>query len=114
MHSVYTRPLPIFLSVAHHTSDAPSQSFNIVYCTACNTGVGLGIIRTHTSKLCFIADITIGFDPATYEVNENGGTVTLTVKVLTGTISEGRDILIRVNTVGDSALGKKHSRIGGT
>ena len=58
--------------------------------------------------------IIIGFDPATYQVNENGGTVTLTVKVLNGTISGGRNIPIRVTTAGDSAQGKNHSCVAVT
>ena len=64
----------------------------------------------YANKLCFIdtSVVIIGFDPATYQVNETGGTVTLTVKVLKGTIKEG-SIPIRVTTVDDSAQGMNHS-----
>ena len=58
--------------------------------------------------------IIIGFDPATYEVNENGDTLTLTVRVLNGTISEERNITIRVTTAGGSAQGENHSCVSGT
>ena len=53
-----------------------------------------------------LTDIIIGFDPATYTVNEADGTVTLTVKVLNGTISEERTIPVRVTTADGTAQGK--------
>ena len=52
--------------------------------------------------------IIIGFDPATYQVNENGGTVTLTVRMFNATITEGRNIQVRVTIVSGSAQGTNH------
>ena len=47
---------------------------------------------------CTLPGIIIGFKPTDYEVRENGDTVTLTVRVLNGDISEERSILVRVTT----------------
>ena len=48
----------------------------------------------------------IGFDPDSYRVNEDDGTVELTVRVIRGMISEGRTIPVRITTSDSSALGK--------
>ena len=56
---------------------------------------------------CTLLGIIIGFNPADYEIKENGGTVTLTVRVLNGaTLSEERNILVRVATADDTAQGE--------
>ena len=39
-------------------------------------------------------------------MNEPDGTVTLIVRLFEGTISEGRDILVRITTADGSAQGK--------
>ena len=56
--------------------------------------------------MCNDEGIVIGFDPESYNVSEADGTVTLTVRVLEGIISEGRSIPIRVSTADGSAQGK--------
>ena len=43
-----------------------------------------------------ISGVTIGFDPATYTVNESAGNVSVTVNVLSGTLV--RDMRVRLLT----------------
>ena len=70
-------------------------------------GLSLSCIALLCIYIIFLqTDIIIGFDPDTYEVNEADGTVTLTVKVLNGTISEERSIPVRVTTADGTAQGK--------
>jgi len=45
----------------------------------------------------------IGFQPDTYSVSEDAGSVGLTVRVLSGTL--GGEVLVGLRTVNDSALG---------
>ena len=45
----------------------------------------------------------IGFQPDTYSVSEDAGSVGLTVRVLSGTL--GGEVLVGLMTVNDSALG---------
>ena len=45
---------------------------------------------------CIISVVTIGFDPATYTVNEGAGNVSVTVNVLNGTLA--RDMRVRLMT----------------
>ena len=39
-------------------------------------------------------------------MNESDGTVSLMVRLIEGTINEGRNILVRITTADDSAQGK--------
>ena len=50
--------------------------------------------------------IIIGFDPDSYNVNETDSTITLTVRLIGGKVSEGKSIPIRVALADDSAQGK--------
>ena len=43
-----------------------------------------------------------------YSVIESAGAVTLMVRVLGGTISEGESIVVRLTTMDDSAQGMNH------
>ena len=45
---------------------------------------------------CIISVVTIGFDPATYTVNESAGNVSVTVNVLNGILD--RDMYVRLVT----------------
>ncbi len=47
--------------------------------------------------------VTIGFDPAAITIADDGGFVTLTVKVLSGTL--GRTVRVQLDTEDGSAIG---------
>ena len=51
--------------------------------------------------------MVIGFVPDSYTVNENEGSVTLTVRVISGTLD--RDVEVVFFTQNDQALGKDYS-----
>ena len=59
----------------------------------------------HLSCSLYIVGIIIGFDPSTYAVNEEAGSVTLVVRVLDGTLSEGQSVPVRVITADGTAQG---------
>ena len=59
----------------------------------------------HLSCSLYIVGIIIGFDPSTYAVNEEAGSVTLIVRVLDGTLSEGQSVPVRVITADGTAQG---------
>ena len=53
--------------------------------------------------------VTIGFDPVTYSVLEDAGSVNVTVSILNGTLA--RNVLVTLLVSGGTATGKfnKHS-----
>ena len=55
--------------------------------------------------LCAVG-IVIGFDPNNYSINEDVGTVNLTLKLLEGHISENKNILVMITTADDSTQGR--------
>lgn len=61
-----------------------------------------GILQWHCSFVT--ADVVIGFNPITYNVSEDAGSVTVTVAVLSGTLDQ--DVEVSVSTVDDSATGR--------
>ena len=48
--------------------------------------------------------VTIGFDPVTYSVLEDTGSVNVTVSILNGTL--GRNVVVTLFTSGGTATGK--------
>ena len=51
-----------------------------------------------------VAPVTIGFSPTVYSVDEDAGSVELTVLVLSGTIADGESVTVVVMTVDGSAV----------
>lgn len=69
-------------------------------------------IHVITSKMYLFSDmrllrsteVQIGFDPDSYTVNEGAGTVTLTARVISGSLE--RDVEIEFSTADDTAMGE--------
>ena len=61
------------------------------------------ILLTNFKALTYISptDITVGFDPTNYEVNEADGTAVLSVVLLNGTLE--RDVTVLFETAPDSS-----------
>ena len=49
--------------------------------------------------------VTIGFDPATYTVNESAGNVSITVNVLNGTLARDMHVCFMTSLNGGTANG---------
>ena len=60
--------------------------------------------NTYHALLCPHVGMIIGFDDETYHVREDGGTATLTVKVLSGMLSEA--MTVDFTTQSGSAVGE--------
>ena len=64
-------------------------------------------VLNHVGIICKInTGFVIGFDPVSYNASEPDGVVTLRVRLLEGSISPGRNILVRLTTADSSAQGK--------
>ena len=58
-------------------------------------------------RISLITGIRIGFNPEQYRVNENDGTVAITVEVLDGQIQN--QVVVVASTVPGSAIGERGS-----
>ena len=57
-------------------------------------------------RLLFPTEAQIGFDPDSYTVNEEDGSVTLTVRVIKGSLA--REVQVGFMTENDEALGEDY------
>ncbi len=64
---------------------------------------GNPVIHVHCNYDMFLSDVTIGFQPTNYSVNEIEGSVTLTAVVLAGELD--RNITINFMTMSGTAIG---------
>ena len=90
--SLMTSSVTIIVDIIDDTSDEPEEEFTFTLLDA-----PVGISFNPTAATVTIVDndaavapdpVVIGFDPATYRVNEGSGTVELTVSVLSGVLTE--------------------------
>ena len=83
--------------------------------TSATGGVTVGTPSVHTVTITDNDDadaVVIGFDPVPYSVDENDGSVVLTVKLLNGTLTE--TVVVNYETMGGSAIaGKDYMRKSG-
>ena len=83
--------MPLFAYIHH-------QMMDIYIPTILNPG----ILQWHCPFVT--SDVEIGFNPITYSVNENTGSVMVTVAVVSGTLNQ--DVEVSVSTVAGSATGR--------
>ena len=88
--SLMTSSVTIIVDIIDDTSDEPEEEFTF---TLLDAPVGISFNPTATTVTIVDNDeapdpVVIGFDSATYRVNEGSGTVDLTVSVLSGVLTE--------------------------
>ena len=57
----------------------------------------------------FSSAVTIGFNPTTYSVSEDVGSVTVAVSVLSGILA--RDVIVSLWTINGLAVGKSFNKL---
>ena len=88
--SLMTTSVTISVDIIDDTSDEPEEEFTV---TLLDAPVGISFNPTATTVTIVDNDeapgpVVVGFDSATYRVNEGSGTVELTVSVLSGVLTE--------------------------
>ena len=59
--------------------------------------------------LLFLAEVTIGFNPTTYSVTEDVGSVSVVVSLLSGIL--GRDVIVSLQTINGLAVGESLNKL---
>ena len=71
------------------------------------------LLAVSVSKLMsdnhYSSAVTIGFNPTTYSVSEDVGSVRVAVSVLSGIL--GRDVIVSLQTMNNTAIGKSLNKI---
>ena len=66
-------------------------------------------VSTIMSDNHFSSAVAIGFNPTTYSVSEDVGSVTVAVSLLSGILA--RDVIVSLHTMNNTAIGKPLSKI---
>ena len=59
--------------------------------------------------LVCLAEVTIGFNPTTYSVTEDVGSVSVAVSLLSGIL--GRDVIVSLRTINGTAVGESLNKL---
>ena len=70
-----------------------------------------GLVAVTVSKIDnhYSSAVAIGFNPTTYSVSEDEGTVTVAVSVLSGILD--RDVIVSLWTINGLAVGKSYDQL---
>ena len=84
-----------------------TETFRVDLNSVMSLPAGVILDPSHTTVMITDTDtvsVAIGFEPDTYAVNEESGTVELTVKVLAGSLTS--DVTLTYETLADTALAR--------
>ena len=96
----------IVLSIIDNNNVELSEMFTVIL-----SGAPAGVmLDPSVATVTITDDVVIGFDPDTYTVNEDAGTVELTVKVLAGSLT--RDVTLTYDTMdGTATAGEDYTAV---
>ena len=66
-------------------------------------------VSTVMSDNHYSSAVTIGFNPTTYSVSEDVGSVTVAVSLLSGILS--RDVIVSLHTMNNTAIGESLNKL---